>query len=363
MRRVLAAACAVALAFTTVAHAVAEDPPKPEAAGAKAGPVLADPGLGVTVTGPAGWTLAKEKGSVSAWARVATFTDSMTKSTAVVSARRATAITLPKLRAEIAKTYADDPSYKVLSTSDLPPNGARALPGILVDATQSRPPPPPPAGTPPPAVAPPPVTWRMADAYFLGGEVEYLVHAEARATLWSRLSPAIDAMVQGVGIQTSGSAISPKGEGTFRDEVAGFACRYPSGYGVRVSAREFERVEFAPAGDGPVIGVFRMESDKDADAEAADLVAYYKGDEVGGEAETAPLSVSGMNGVKVSARGRIGGRDAVDFVAVLKRDRDAFRIRVTATLPSENAAKTVFDSFVKTFVLTTVATGATREPR
>src|SRR5204863_6000 len=125
---------------------------------------------------------------------------------------------------------------------------------------------------------------------------------EARATLWSRLSPAIDAMIQNVAIQTSGSVLSPKGEGAFRDEAAGFACRFPSGYGVRVSAREFERVEFAPAGDGPVIAVFRMESDKDAEAEAADLVTYYKGDEVGGEAETAPIGVAGMHGVDVEAQ-------------------------------------------------------------
>lgn len=364
MRRVLPTlGAAISLTFGLVAGALADDPPKPDAAAPKLGPVLAEPSLGLTVEGPSGWTLAKEKTAVSTWGRVATFTDPVTQSTAVVLARRATAVTLPRLRAEVAKTFADDPSFKVLGTSDLPPNGRRSLPGLVVDATQTRPAPPPPAGTPPPAVPPPPVTWHLAAGYFLGGEVEYLVQAETRATLWSRMSPTFDALMQGVAIQTSGSALSPKGEGTFRDEVAGFACRYPSSYGVRVSAREFERVEFAPAGDGPVIAVFRMESDKDADAEASDLVTYYKGEEVGGEAETAPLPVSGLNGVKVTAKGRIGGREAVDFVAVVKRDRDAFRIRVTAAPSGEAAAKAVFDTFVKTFVLTTVATGATREPK
>ena len=363
MRRVLSAAFAAAvLASVAVSRATADDPPKPDAT-AKPGPVLEDPALGLTVEGPPGWALAKEKNAVSTWAKVATFTDPVTQATVVVSARRATAVSLTRLRAEAAKAFADDPSFKVLGTSDLPPNGRRSLPGLVVDATQTRPAPPPPAGTPPPAVPPPPATWHLAEGWFLGGEIEYLVHAEARATLWSRLSPAFDAVMQGVAIRTSGSAMSPKGEGSFRDETAGFACRYPSGYGVRVSAREFERVEFAPAGDGPVIAVFRMESDKDAESEAADLVTYYKGDEVGGDAETAPLAVSGLNGVRVAAKGRIGGRDAVDFVAVVKRDRDAFRLRVSATPQGEAAAKTVFDAFVKSFVLTTVATGAVHEPK
>ena len=363
VRRVLSAAIAAAAVSLGVGpRALAEDPPKPDAP-AKTGPVLADPALGVTVEGPLGWTLAKDKAVVSTWGRLATFTDPVTQSSAVLFVRRATAINLPKLRAEVAKTFADDPSFKVLGTSDIASGAKRALPGILVDATQTRPAPPPPAGTPPPAVPPPPVVWRVATAYFLGGETEYMLHVETRATLWSRFAPAVEAMVQSVGIQTSGSALSPKGEGTFRDEVAGFACRYPAGYGVRVSAREFERVEFAPAGDGPVIGVFKMESDKDVDAEAADLVAYYKGEEVGGEAETCSIPVSGLNGVKVYAKGRVGGRDEVDFVAVAKRDKDVFRIRVTAAPESEAAAKTVFDAFVKSFVLTTVATGATREPK
>jgi hypothetical protein len=364
MRRVLSAAVAAAVVLLGVApRALADDPPKPDAPAPKPGPVLDDAGLGLTVEGPSGWTLAKEKQAVSTWGKVATFTDPVTQSTIAVYARHATAISLPRLRAEVTKFFADDPSYKVLGTSDMPANGRRSLPGVVVDATQTRPAPPPPAGTPPPAVPPPPVTWHLAEGWFLGGELEFLVHAEARATLWSRLSPTFDALMQNVAIRSSGSAISPKGEGSFRDEAAGFACRYPAGYGVRVSAREFERVEFAPAGDGPVIAVFRMESDKDADAEAADLVAYYKGEEVGGEAETSPIPVSGLNGVRVAAKGRIGGRDAVDFVAVVKRDRDAFRLRVTSTPQNEAPAKAVFDAFVKSFVLTTVATGAAHEPK
>src|SRR5204863_212353 len=63
------------------------------------------------------------------------------------------------------------------------------------------------------------------------------------------------------------------------------------------------------------------------------------------------------------SRPRRGAGDAVDFVAVVKRDKDAFRIRVSAAPQSETAAKTVFDAFVKSFVLTTVATGAVREPK
>jgi hypothetical protein len=143
-----------------------------------------------------------------------------------------------------------------------------------------------------------------------------------------------------------------RGEGTFKDEEAGFSCRFPAGYGVRVPDRKQHLVEFAPSGEGPVIGVYRYESSDAVDAEAEALVAYYTGEEVGGEAEKRPIELTGRSAYVVRATGHVDGRDQVFFVAVVKRGSDqTFRLRVAADTTAEAAAKDAFDAFLKTFAL------------
>ena len=158
-------------------------------------------------------------------------------------------------------------------------------------------------------------------------------------------------MVDSVAVKIGGSANAPRGEGSYRDDVTGFSCRYPSGYGVRLPERQLHIVEFAPGTDGPVIGVYRYTSEHDLDGEAKVLLDYYKGDEVGGDAESGTTEVAGRSAALVTAHGRLAGKELVFFVAVVKRDTDTFRLRVAAPKEQEFQAKAVFDAFIKSFVL------------
>lgn len=361
-RRALAltlASIVLAVARST-AGAAPDDPPKPappqpiKPAAPPAAPAVPgyfNPAVGITVEAPPGWTVAKDKGGVPAWKALATFTEPQSGALAILSARRATAITLSKLRAEVTQVFADDATFRVASINDIPTGARIPLPGLLVDATQARAADPPPAGTPPPALAPPPVTYRVHAAYYLGGDTEYLLYIHARFTLWSRLSPVIDKMYESVAVRIMGSASSPRGEGAYGNEVAGFSCKYPPTYGVRVPQRDFMIVEFAPAGEGPVIGVYRYNSEHDLDGEAKALKDYYT-DEVGGDAETGTTTVAGLSAALVTAHGRVGGKDQCFFVAVVKRGNDTFRCRVAAPKEMEAQARPIFDAFLKTFVLT-----------
>lgn len=343
--------------------APAPAPPAPPGAPTPAGPALA-PGapyankdLGLAMEGPSGWKLTASSQSAPRWQALATFNDAMSGSVSVLSVRKAAALTLAKLRAEITKSYADDKSFTVTSITDLPSNGRRPLSGLLVDATQVRPGDPAPAGPAglPPPPPPAPVTWRVNAAYFLGGEYEYLLYTQTKATLFARLQPAVAKMIDGFTLRLSSSQTAARGEGTFRDESAGFSCQYPGGYGVRLPERTLHLVEFAPATAGPVLGVYHLDTAGDLDAEATALVDYYTGAEVGGEATASRIDVAGRPATLVTAKARVSGKDEVFFVAVVKRSTDGFRIRCAADATQEAEARAVFEKFVKSFVLASAA--------
>jgi len=338
----------------------AADPPA-----APPGPTYANKDLGFVVEGPSGWKLEESKSGVSAWRTLATFEDATSGSISVLSVRKAIAVTLSKLRAEITKAYADDKSFAVGSITDLPSNGRRPLAGLVVEASQQQPgtpAPPGPAGSPPPP-PPPPVTWHVTAAYLLGGEYEYRLYTQVKSTLYSRLQPVVAKMIDTVTLKLSGAAVSARGEGTFRDETAGFACQYPGGYGVRLPERTMHLVEFAPAGAGPVLGVYRVDSPADLEAESKSLVDYYTGGEVGGEAVASQMEVAGRPAALVAAKGRVAGKDQVFFVAVVKRGNDTFRLRCSADATQETEARAAFDKFAKSFVLSNAATApATASP-
>jgi hypothetical protein len=357
-RRTLFLAAALLVA-ALAPSASAEDPPAgapaarpggpPPAPGA-AGPVFVSGPL--TVPGPAGWVLEKGGGELPTWTRLAVLHDPVSRAVAIVSGRRAQAFTLPKLRQEVSDTYARDAAFKVLSIVDLPVGGARSLPGVLADATQTKPADPPPAGTPPPATPAPPTVLRSHDAYFLGGDTEYRVFVQARATLWSRLAPLVDRMLQGTVVKSATGARAPRGEGAFSHAVAGFHCKVPPEYAIRIPNREDHVVEFAPASEGPVVGVYRYPSDHDLDFEAKALVDYYQGSEVGGEATTGTGEVAGRAAAFVQAKGNVAGKDQVFHLAVVKRGGETFRLRVAAPADQVERAKQVFDAFVRSFVIT-----------
>jgi hypothetical protein len=340
---------ALAATAGTASRATAEDAPPAPAPAAPAATYKND-ALGFSIEGPPGWKLV-EGGVAPQWTTLATFSDAASASTLLVLVRNAHAVTLGKLRAEVTKTFADDKSFAVNSITDLPYSLKRPLPGLVVDATQTRPAEPVP-GAPPPATPPPPVAWRLQAVYLLGGEREYLVLAQAKSAIYARFQQAIDRAIQGIALKAGSSAFTARGDGAFRDDVAGFSCRYPQGYGVRLPDRTQHLVEFAPAANGPVLGVFRYETDATLEREAELLLEYYRGPEVGGEATSGSAQVSGREAAVVTAKGRVGGIDQAFFVAVVKRGNDTFRLRVASDVTQETAAKATFDAFLKSFVLT-----------
>jgi hypothetical protein len=222
------------------------------------------------------------------------------------------------------------------------------MPGILVDATQTKAEP---AGAG--GAAGPPVVYRTIGAYFLGAGTEFLLYTQVRATIYSRVEAAIAKTVASFAApKPTGSGGAKGGPGSYHDEKSGFKCKVPPGYSVRVPARPQHVVEFVPPSDAPVIGVFAFESPDDLDKEAKALVDYYRGEEVGGEAETGPAEISGRSAVVVTANGTLEGKTQVFFVAVLKRDQTTFRLRVAADKAQEAKAKEVFDAFVGSFAMT-----------
>ena len=351
------ALCAVALASAVFAEPPAP-PVAPPAPAAPAGPAYANKDLGLSMEGPVGWKVAISTAAVSKWQTLATFTDAVTSSVAQLSSRKASAMTLVRLRAEITKAYADDKSFNVTGITDLPSNGNRPLSGILVDATQvlpGEPAPPLPAGSLPPAPAAP-VTWHIQAAHFLGGDYEYRLYSSVKATLYSRLQPGIAKMVDGLTLKLAASATSARGEGTFRDETAGFACQYPGGYGVRLPERTIHLVEFTGSTPGPVLAVERFASSIDADADAKTVSDSYTGAEVGGEAATTQMEVAGRPAAVVTAKARVAAKDQVFFVAIVGRGADTFRLRCTADAAQEADAKAAFEKFAKSFILSNAAT-------
>ena len=350
----LLAAVSLAPAF---ALAGPEDPPPappggptPPAPAGPAGPVFQSPELGVTVQGPAGWALVGDRAAPPSWTRLCTFSESASRAMTVVSVRKPQAATLARMRAEVQKQYADDRSFSVQSVTDLPATPQRPLPGVLVDAVQARPV----EGAPAPlaggAVAT--VAWRVQAAYFVGASMEYLVYTQVPATVWSRVEAAVVRLRDSFAARDANTSTLPKGEGAYRDEIAGFACRYPSGHGVTIPKRRQHLVEFAPQGEGPVLGVYLYESQANLDEESKTLVEYYRGDEVGGEAETAVREVAGRPAAIVTAKGHVGGKEQVFFVAVVKRGTDTFRVRVAADASLQAKAKAAFDEFLKSVMIT-----------
>jgi hypothetical protein len=354
----LSALLLAALAAPSHAQDASPTPPGPAAPPAPAVPGVPykNDSLGLSVEGPPGWKLTESKGGAPQWTSLATFTDPATGAQAILATRRAFALTLPRLRAEVTKDYADDKTYSVGGIVDIPVSGKHPLPGLMVDATQAHldtPPAatPPAPGTPPPA-PPLPTVMRIQAMYLLGGDWEYLLVAQTKGSLFSRLQPLLDRMFDSLVVRVQGSALAGRGGGQYADDVAGFQCRYPENYGVRLPDRESQRVAFEPATAAPVLGVFYYPKAGDLEQEAKVLVDYYTGPEIGGEAAVTHRQVAGRDASVVTAKGRMAGRDQVFYVAIVQRGDNTFRLRVAADATQEIAAKATFDAFLKSFVIT-----------
>jgi len=307
------------------------------------------PSAGVAADVPPGWRVAADRGGPAAWKRLATFWDPKTDSDAVLSARARNASNLEDLEASVRAEWAATPELLITASRRLPAAPpARPVPMLVLDATYTKKAEPN-KGEAPPAVPPPPVTWRINATYCLAGGFEYLLYAQAQATHWSRVEPALSTLRLSLSFPLGASADGPVGEGAYRNEEHAFSCRHPKDYSVVVPQRSAHVVRFeGPSADDCELGVYHIAFDGSDEEDATRLVEHYVSS--GGQARQRTLEVFGKPARLVEAQASVGGKDVTILVAVVKRGgSEVFRLRAQMPRGSEAKGRRVFDAFVASF--------------
>ncbi len=308
--------------------------------------------LGVRARGPAGWKMIADKGAVpTTWRRLVTFNDTETDADATLSVRPRSSATLDdllaKVRADWQKTAA---KLRVTSMRKVETNALNRIAQVVVDGTFSRKAKPPKAekGVPAPPAAP--IAYRVQAIYFLGAGSTYLLYAKAQDTHWSRVRSRIERLRQSVQFEQAADQ-GPTGEGSYRNEVVGIACRFPKNYTVVAPQRENHLVQFQGVAEtDPVLSIYGFKWSQDAAKDAARLVAHYEADK-GGTASATSMEVAGQEGMLVKANAMLAGSDRVVMIAVVKRGEDCFRLRASMPAESEATGAAVFRKFVGSFKL------------
>ncbi len=318
-----------------------EQPDKPKA---PAGPKYANKPAGVAAAGPSGWKMVADKASaVSEWTRLVTFYDPGTDADAVLSTRKREHATLDQLMASVRKDWAKTPALTVTSMRTSQPSALQPNSTVVVDATflhRKKP-----KGAEPP---PPAVTYRVSATYFLAPRAEYLLYAKAQATHWSRVRAKLGALARSVKIEGAGDR-KVQGEGAYRDESRGFACRYPTGYTVVIPQRKKHIVRFEGlSSENPILDVYTFRWDQSVDKDIQRLVEYYRG-ELGGETEQQSVEVGGRSGQMLTARAEMNGEPKTFMLAIVKRGSEFFRLKVTSTRDAEGNGRATFTKFLRDF--------------
>ncbi len=341
------AASLLALALCAApAGAAPEDPP------AKKGPkgsAYTNARMGIAARSPAGWQMVADKGAApSTWTRLVTFNDRVTDGQAVLSARPRSAPGLDALLGTVRADWDKNPKLRVSSMRKI--EGAPGQAGtVVVDATFVRTPKKKPGkpGSPPPPPQPP-VTYRVQATYYLASGYEFLLYATGQQTHWSRLRGPLSQLRSSVKFASKGST-GPTGEGSYRDERRGFACRFPKDYTVVVPQRGNHLVQFESVnGDAPVLGVYGFKWPDSLEKDAERLVAWYEDDKAG-EATTRTTEVGGNEAILVTARAEVGGVDKVFLLALFKREDRLFRVRAAMPAATEAGGTRIFRKFLNSF--------------
>lgn len=320
--------------------------PAPAGVSADEPGTYANEDLGIRARSPAGWQVNPFSEQPMSWVGLVTFFDPKTEAEATLSVRKRDAADLATLEAKVRKEWAglagDGVSVqniqRILSTA-LMPNAS-----VVVDATHAKMVPA--QGNQPPSRR----TTRIQANYYLSGGNEYLLYAKAPSTLWSRIRPGIEQIKQSLDLGNR-AASAPKGEGSYRDEMNGFTCRFPKGHTVVVPQRSRHLVSFEGlSADDPLISIYRVPWKEGAPADAARLVEYYV-DELAGEASTASTQIGGRAATLVRAKARIRGVDLAIWIAIIARDDHVMRLRVTVPETNEKVGQAVFDAFAASFEL------------
>ncbi|MDJ0522428.1 MAG: hypothetical protein QNJ90_10200 [Planctomycetota bacterium] len=307
--------------------------------------------LGVRARGPAGWKMVADRKGVAPtrWQRLVTFNDGATDAQATLSFRPRSATTLDDLLAMVRKDW--DKSADRLRVSSMRKIEASALNRIgqvVVDGSFTRKakpakakkgvPAPPSAGTP----------MRVQAIYYLGPGHTYLLYAQAQQTHWSRLRSRLERLRQSVQFDKAVEK-GPTGEGSYRNDATGFACRFPKNYTVVTPQRENHLVQFEGVGaEDAVLSVYGFKWEQSAEKDAERLVAHYEEDK-GGTASARTMEVAGQEGFLVTAKAMLGGVDRVVMIAVVKRGSDCFRLRASMPATAEAKGTAVFRAFVAGF--------------
>lgn len=353
--RALAALVAVTgLASWAAGGRVVADPPAPEKpvappAAAPPGPVYKNPAVGITITGPKGWTLKAGSAESTSWKRLASFSEPNTQVEVVVSSRDRTTTTLSDLHAAVQKEWEADKTYNVSSVRLTDPTALRPVGMVQVDATQVRKAAAAP-GAAPSAAAPAQTLWNLLVSYVVTQRYEVLLHASGPAVAWPRARGAVQTLLDTIAL--AAAPRGPEGEGAYRNDERGFGIRYPKGYTVIVPGRRDHVVSFAPtAGDLPLLEVYLIEWKDEVAKDAERLVAHFT-EARGGNASSRAADVAGQPGMLVTAHVNESGRDSTVLLALFKRGEELFRLRASMPATAEAAGTPMFDEFVRSFSLT-----------
>jgi hypothetical protein len=349
VRALLLVVCAgVAAASGAVADPPAPASP-PQAPAPAAGPVYKNPAVGLTITGPQGWTLKTENAAASAWKKLAVYALPGTQVEVTVSQRDRTAATLEALHAAVQKEWQAEKAYNVAGVRMVDPTALRPVGMVQVEATQIKKPEPT-AGAAPAGPAATPVLWHYLVSYVMVQRHEVLVHATGPAVAWPRARGAVQTLLDSIVLSAPPKGV--EGEGGYRNDERGFTVRYPKGYTVVIPQRRDHVVSFVPTNaDQPVLDVYLIEWKQAAADDAERLVKHFK-ETRGGEASAKPGDVAGMPGVLVTAEVVESGRESTVVLALFKRGDELFRLRGSFPRTADAAGKAAFDEFLKSFALT-----------
>jgi len=348
LRAGLAVALLASVALSSFISPVAAAPDEAKKAGG--GATYRNARLGVRARGPKGWKMVADRASApTRWQRLVTYNDTPTDAQATLSARPRVAATLDDLAQAVRKDWAKSAGRLTMTAlQKVEANALNKNARVIVDGSFTRKPRAGKAKKGVPAPPSAPTLYKVKATYYLGPGYTYLLYAQGQGTHWSRLRAPLKRLASSIAFDKA-TETGPAGEGSYRNDAAGFSCRFPRGYTVVTPQRENHLVQFQGVGEAdPVLSVYGFKFEPSADKDAERLVAYYEEDK-GGTASARSMEVSGMAGMRVSAKAMIGGVERVVLIAVVKRGEDCFRLRASVPASAETKGASAFRAFVAGF--------------
>ena len=341
---VLAAAFSLSMALAAPTDAAPRGGEAAPAKRAARGKKFKNANEGVEAVTPPSWRLTVDKAGSKSWTRLATFYDPKIKAgpEATLSVRPRRAKNLEAMGPMIRANWAKTSKAKISSLVTVPPSATVSIPHVIVEATYVV------KGKPKDGVSPPPVTFQINATYYLTSEREFLLHGICRSTLWSRVRPLLDELRKSIKL-TKKERSSPVGEGSYRDDLRGFSCRFPKNYTVVMPRFRNHYVDFQGKSTGdPTLGVYLVPFKGTAEQDADRLEAFYVKEQAG-EAMVTTAEVAGSTGYVLEAKVNLGGEDKFIIMAITKRGDTCYRLKATMPASKEVLGRSTFRAFLDSF--------------